>query len=263
MELDTRFSAGELTYICTEKIEPKKYRLMCEQSGTKGNVKQKDLMPIEYVDGFDNGELTELLKPARDDEETEAFRARYISIVSAAQAFGGNRAQYKKMMHGTEGVGACKIYRVTQDEKRIKIYILDNAYKTPNETLVSDVQEMVDPVGKQGEGEGEAAIFHIVDIHPCISETVNIEATITVDTGYAWGDLLSGVQEKVDGYFLELAKSWENEEYIIVRILKVNAAIASVEGVVDVQDTELNGREENLLLSPNAIPVRGMIACRP
>ena len=74
---------------------------------------------------------------------------------------------------------------------------------------------------------------------------------------------LSGVQEKVDGYFLELAKSWENEEYIIVRILKVNAAIASVEGVVDVQDTELNGREENLLLSPNAIPVRGMIACRP
>ncbi len=263
VELDTRFSAGELTYICTEKIEPKKYRLMCEQSGTKGNVKQKDLMPIEYVDGFDNGELTELLKPARDDEETEAFRARYISIVSAAQAFGGNRAQYKKMMHGTEGVGACKIYRVTQDEKRIKIYILDNAYKTPNETLVSDVQEMVDPVGKQGEGEGEAAIFHIVDIHPCISETVNIEATITVDTGYAWGDLLSGVQEKVDGYFLELAKSWENEEYIIVRILKVNAAIASVEGVVDVQDTELNGREENLLLSPNAIPVRGMIACRP
>ncbi len=263
VELNTRFSAGELTYICTEKIETKKYRLMCEQSGIRGNIKQKELTPIEYVDGFDNGELTELLKPARDDEETEAFRARYVSIVSAAQAFGGNRAQYKAMMHEIEGVGACKIYRVTQDEKRIKIYILDNAYKTPNETLVSDVQEMVDPVGKQGEGEGEAAIFHIVDIHPCISETVNIEATITVDTGYAWGDLLSGVQEKVDGYFLELAKSWENEEYIIVRILKVNAAIASVEGVVDVQDTELNGREENLLLSPNAIPVRGMIACRP
>ena len=166
-------------------------------------------------------------------------------------------------MHEIEGVGACKIYRVTQDEKRIKIYFLDNAYKTPNETLVSDVQGIVDPVGKQGEGEGEAAIFHIVDIHPCISETVNIEATITTDTGYAWEDLLSSVQEKVDEYFLELAKTWENEEYIIVRILKVNAAIASVEGVVDVQDTELNGREENLLLSPNAIPVRGMIACRP
>lgn len=261
--LNTRFSAGELTYRCTEEIEPRKYRLMCEQTGTKGNIKQEDLAPIEYIDGFDSGELIELLKPARDDEETEAFRARYISIVAAAQAFGGNRAQYKAMMHEIEGVGACKIYRVTQDEKRIKIYFLDSTHKTPNKTLVSDVQEIIDPIGKQGEGEGKATIFHVVDIYPCISETVITEAKITIDTGYVWEDLLPSIQEKIDNYFLELAKSWENEEYITVRILKVNAAIASVEGIVDVQDTALNGKEENLLLDPNAIPVRGVIVCRP
>lgn len=104
--LNTRFSARELTYICVEKMEPRKYRLMCEQTGTKGNIKQGELTPIEYIDGFDSGELIELLTPARDDEETEAFRARYISIVAAAQAFGGNRAQYKAMMHEIEGVGA-------------------------------------------------------------------------------------------------------------------------------------------------------------
>ncbi len=261
--LNTRFSAKELTYICVEKMEPRKYRLMCEQTGIKGNIKQGELTPIEYIDGFDSGELIELLTPARDDEETDAFRARYISIVAAAQAFGGNRAQYKAMMHEIEGVGACKIYRVTQDEKRIKIYFLDSTYKTPNKTLVSDVQEIIDPIGKQGEGEGKATIFHIVDIYPCISETVNIEAKITIDTGYVWEDLLPSIQEKIDNYFLELAKSWENEEYITVRILRVNAAIASVEGIVDVQDTALNGKEENLLLDPNAIPVRGVIVCRP
>lgn len=121
--LNTRFSAGELTYICTEEIEPRKYRLMCEQTGTKGNIKQEDLAPIEYIDGFGGGELIELLKPARDDEETEAFRARYISAVAAAQAFGGNRAQYKTMMREIEGVGACKIYRVTRREKKIKIWL--------------------------------------------------------------------------------------------------------------------------------------------
>lgn len=260
--LNTRFSAGELTYICTEEIEPGKYRLMCEQTGTRGNIKQENMTPIEYIDGFESGELTELLKPARDVEETEAFRERYISIVSTAQAFGGNRAQYKAMMHEIEGVGACKIYRVTKQEKRIKIYFLDSTYKTPNETLVSDVQELIDPIGKQGEGEGKASIFHIVDIYPCISETVNIEAEITVDTGYVWEDLLQGIQQKVDNYFLELAKGWENDEYITVRILKVNAAIAGVEGIVDVQNTSLNDVRENLLLDPNAIPVRGEIVCR-
>ena len=124
ININSRFSAGELTYICTEEMQPGKYRLMCEQAGTRGNIKQEELTPIAYIDGFEKGELTELLKPARDDEETEAFRARYISAVAAAQAFGGNRAQYKAMMCETAGVGACKIYRVTRDEMRIKIYFL-------------------------------------------------------------------------------------------------------------------------------------------
>ena len=263
IELNTRFSAKDLTYICIEKMEPRKYRLKCEQSGTRGNIKREELIPIEYIEGFDNGKLTELLMPARDDEETEVFRARYISIVSTAQAFGGNRAQYRAMMHDIEGVGACKIYRVTQDEKRIKIYFLDSQYKTPNDTLVSDVQEIVDPIGKQGEGEGKAAIFHTVDIYPCASETVAIDANITIDTGYAWEDVLPGIEEEIDKYFGELAKGWEGEEHIIVRILKVNAAIANGAGIVDVQNTALNGREENLQLDPKAIPVRGTILCRP
>lgn len=262
IELNARFSAGELTYICTEKMEPRKYRLMCEQAGAKGNIKQEDLTPIEYIDGFDSGELIELLTPARDDEETEAFRSRYISVVAAAQAFGGNRAQYKAMMHEIEGVGACKIYRVTQNERRIKIYFLDSAYKTPNETLVKDVQEIIDPVGKQGEGEGEAPIGHIVDICPCRSEAVDIETNITIDTGYAWESLFPDVQEKLDAYFLDLAKAWEGGEYITVRVLKINQAIAGVEGIVDVQDTTLNARKENLLLDPNVVPVRGAVTCR-
>lgn len=55
--INARFSAGELTYICTEKITQLTYRLMCEQTGTGGNVKQDDLTPIEYIDGYESGEL--------------------------------------------------------------------------------------------------------------------------------------------------------------------------------------------------------------
>lgn len=260
--LNTRFSAGKLTYRCIARIGALTCRLMCEQAGTKGNIKQEGLEPVEYVERFECGELTELLIPARDDEETEAFRARYIDAVRTPQAVGGNRAQYKNIMRGIDGAGPCKIYRVTQEEKRIKIFFLDSTYKTPSESFVSDVQELIDPVGKQGEGEGVAMIGHVVDICPCASETVNIEAEITIDTGYTWGGLLQNIKEKIDDYFLNLAKSWENEERITVRILKVNAAMAEVEGIVDVQNTTLNGRGENLLLDVNAVPVRGDITCK-
>ena len=261
IEKDTRFSAGELTYICTGQTETGTCKLMCEQTGVRGNVKQEEIIPIEYIEGFESGEFITLLIPARDDEDTESFRERYLYLESASQAFGGNRAQYKLAMHKIEGVGACKIYRVTQNERRIKIYFLDSTYKTPSSTLVVSVQEIIDPVDRQGEGEGEAPIFHVVDIYPCVSEIVNVEAYITLDTGYTWEDLLSAMQEKIENYFLELAKKWE-EETIVVRILKINQAIASVEGVVDVQGTTLNGIQENLLPGINSIPVLGGIRCR-
>lgn len=261
IEKDARFSAGELTYICTGQLGTGTYRLMCEQTGIKGNVKQEGLIPVEYIDGFENGELVTLLIPARDEEETEAFRERYLSIESASQAFGGNRAQYKAVMHNINGVGACKIYRVTQNIRRIKIYFLDNAYRTPSNALVADVQEIIDPSGKQGEGEGEAPIFHIVDIYPCASEPVKIETKVTLDTGYAWEELLPSINEKIDAYFLELARKWENETCII-RILKINQAIAGIDGVIDVQDTLLNGKAENLFTDQNAVPVRSGEVCR-
>lgn len=258
----TRFSAGELTYVCTGRTGAGEHVLACEQAGTQGNVRREGLEPVGYVDGFESGGLVELLTLARDEEGTEAFRARYVSSLTEARAYGGNRAQYRGMMHGIDGVGACKIYRVTEEERRIRIYFLDSEYKTPGAALVSAVQETVDPAGKQGEGEGLAAIFHVVDILPCASVAVDVEADITLDTGYTWEELLPAVQERLDAYFLELARGWEDGEYITVRVLNINTAAAGVEGVVDVQDTALNGKRENLLLDPDAVPVRGAVTCR-
>lgn len=261
IEKDTRFSADGLTYICTGQTKTGTYKLMCEQAGIKGNIKQEGILPVEYIDGFENGELVTLLIPARDAEETEAFRARYLSVVSSSFAFGGNRMQYKTLMHSINGVGACRLYRVTQDIRRIKIYFLDSTYRTPGSTLVSEVQEIIDPYGRQGEGEGEAPIFHVVDIYPCASEEIDIETGITLDTGYALENLLPSIQDKIDAYFLGLAKKWEDAD-CIVRVLKVNQAIADVKGVIDVQGTILNGKTENLLLGQCTVPVRGAITCR-
>lgn len=259
--LSTRFSARGFTYVCQEELDHFSYRLMCEQKGTAGNINRGELSPIEYLSGYESGELIELLIPARDEEETEDFRSRYLSIVRSVQAFGGNRAQYKQVMYEINGVGACKIYRVEKEERKIKIYFLNNLYRAPSEALISDVQQIIDPYSKQGEGEGKAPIFHVVEVFPCLEETIQIETEIFLDTGYVWEDLLPLVQKKIEQYYLELAKSWENEEYLTVRVLKINAAIAAVEGIVDVQGTKLNGKEENVFLDPNAIPVEGEL-CR-
>ena len=67
------------------------------------------------------------------------------------------------------------------------------------------------------------------------------------------------MEQEIDNYFTELNKTWENEQYLIVRALRVAEAMASVPGVVDVQDLKLNGIADNTTLGSYEIPVRGEV----
>jgi len=149
VDLNTRFSAGELTYICTEEIEPRKYQLMCEQAGTRGNIKQQDLMPIKYIDGFDNGKLVELLIPARDKEDTESFRKRYFDSFHET-AFGGNRADYLAKTNKISGVGGTKVTRIWNSNlspaSMIPQESVDVWYSQIRGTLDSRVKSWLDTV---------------------------------------------------------------------------------------------------------------------
>ena len=51
------------------------YQMECEnQRGTNGNKFLAELSSIEYIDKDLTGELTELLIPAEDEEDTEALK---------------------------------------------------------------------------------------------------------------------------------------------------------------------------------------------
>ncbi len=110
ISVGTRFNLGEINYAVEEKLEPGSYSLRCETAGTAGNDVPGDLTPVEYVPGLQSASAKELLIPGTDEEETEAFRARYLaSFVS--QSFGGNAADYREKVGAIAGVGGVKVYR--------------------------------------------------------------------------------------------------------------------------------------------------------
>ena len=69
------------------------------------------------------------------------------------------------------------------------------------------------------------------------------------------------VAAAVEGYLLSLRRGWEGmeDEGITVRISQVEAALLSVEGVLDVSGTMLNGEASNVMLSYEKIPIRGEV----
>lgn len=262
-----RFSADKLNFIAEERLdapegatEPGEFwRLRCETPGLVGNSARGDLIPIEYVPGLRTAELLELLIPGEDEEDTEALRQRYFRSFDA-QAFGGNVADYKEKIHAMQGIGGCKVWRAWQGGGTVRVVIQNSLFAAPTPELVAAVQEALDPEAVAGEGLGLAPIGHAVTVVGVAPVAVDSFARFTLAPGLDWETVLLGLRQAAETYFLELAKSWEDGAPIVVRISHLETRFLSVPGIVDLTGTTLQGLEENLTLSVDAIPVCGTLS---
>jgi len=256
--IGSRFSLDDLNYVVVEKISKGVFKLQCETIGSKPNSYLGTLIPIDYIDGLTNAEVTEILIPGEDEEETEVFRERYFQSFDP-QSYGGNIADYKQKTKSIPGVGSVKVYPVWNGGGTVKLVIIDSEYQKPSSELVDQVQTLIDPVQNQGQGLGIAPIGHVVTVEGVKERVVNISTNITYQQGWQWEDIKPYIEEAIDEYFLELIKEWEDVD-IIIRISQIETRILGIEGVIDVGNTEINGIAENLVLESDEIPVRGEIS---
>lgn len=105
-----RFNIGDMNYIVTEKIADGEYQVQCETAGSAGNQYLGAMIPVEYIKGLQRAELTEVLIPGEDEEETEALRKRYLDSFHE-HAFGGNVRDYLEKTNAIPGVGRTKVTR--------------------------------------------------------------------------------------------------------------------------------------------------------
>lgn len=138
-----RFNIGAVNYVVTEKITDGKYKVQCESSGIVGNQYLGAMIPIEYIEGLETAEITEVLIPGEDDEDTEALRERYFGSFNI-RAFGGNKADYIEKISAIAGVGGVKITRVwNADIKPAELVPSESVlawYESASGTLSEDVR---------------------------------------------------------------------------------------------------------------------------
>jgi uncharacterized phage protein gp47/JayE len=256
IDLNATFAIGDYTYTAFEKISTGVYKMRCNKAGAEPNSCLGALLPTDYIEGLASAELTELLTPGEDEESDDALRERYYSSLDS-EAFGGNASDYKEKVTALAGVGGVKVYPVWDGGGTVKIVFTNSDYEKPSAALVSDIQTAVDPSVNAGEGAGVAPIGHVVTVEGVSETTVNITATITYETGYAWADVKTSVENAIDAYFLELAESWQNETCIVARVSRIETRLLDIMGILDVESTTLNGTAANLTLEDKNIPIRG------
>lgn len=264
-----RFNLEDVNYFYTGEKEEEYYKLKCEEAGTIGNLHYGELLPIDNIPNLKKAYIFNLLTAGTDEEDTEVFRKRYFASFKN-QAFGGNRADYKEKLKSLNkkeailnngGVGGIKLYRTPNGGGTVEVFITSNSYNVPSSKLVDLVQQEIDPIDETGEGYGIAPIGHFVTIKPVLSQTINIQTILELKEGFILDDVMPYIQNKIEDYFDELRKSWEDEQNIIVRLSKIESLILEVNGVIDINNTYINGNAINLSIGKNTIPIKGEIIC--
>ena len=250
--IGTRFSLEGLNYAVTDSNI-----VTCETPGTEGNRHFGRLLPIDFVEGLETAEITALLIPGEDDEDTEAFRKRYLSGLNSA-AFGGNIEDYKQKTNSLDGVGGVKVYPVWKGGGTVKLVIIGSDFNAPSAELVARVQSEIDPT-QDGQGIGIAPIGHVVTVEGVTAVSVDISAVITYEEGWDFAACKDYIESAVDEYLAELRENWADSDILIVRISQIETRILDCPGIIDITDTTINENAVNLALGADEIPVRGDI----
>lgn len=260
--LGKRFSCGKLNYIAIEKITDGEYQMQCETVGVDGNANFGQMIPIDYVEGLETAELTEILIPGEDEEDTEVFRERYFKSFES-QAFGGNIADYKQKTNSIPGVGSTKVTPVWNGGGTVKLTIINSEFDGASEELVQFVQETIDPT-QDASGTGLAPIGHIVTVESVEEVPIHVRPDITYEDGYSYDTLKTEIENAINEYFLELRKTWADNDQLVVRGSRISMRLLNIPGILDVEETNVRTEDyywydSTCSLNAYQIPVLGEV----
>lgn len=240
----TRFNHDNLNFTVIEKMEDGIYRLVCETPGSVGNNAAGQLVPIEYISGLQKAELTELLKAGTDEEETEAFRDRYLTILRKP-ATSGNKYDYYNWAMECEGVGAVRVFPLADGPGTVKVVITDSEKTGATESLCEQVYAYIEqkrPIGPK------------VSVVSAEEVPVGIRTQIVLQGGYNLGAVQAAFREALSEYL-----SGHAFEIGYISRAKVLHLLMETEGIEDCQSLLINGEEKGIELTDEQIAVAGEI----
>ena len=269
--IGTRFSTiGDETiyYEVSKKISDGIFSIVSTTAGSATSSYLGQILPIDNISGLGYAEIIDKLIPGRDVEDDEALRARILASVGTIE-YGGNIADYLKIMSKYTNVGATQIYPTWKGGGTVKIVILNNDFDAASSTLVAQVQEDVDPGADSGNGYGFAPIGHTVTVAAPTIKTIEVSAKIATEPSKTAIGLTSTIENKLKEFFLDLRKKdWatlvNNRGYALtVFASQVSAAILDVDGVVNVSELKLNGQAGDVVIkldnTTQEVPMLGRV----
>ena len=237
---DGRYSAGDT------------FAVRAAEGGVSGNVEAGAICIIPTtIAGI--GSVTNDAPAAGGAEEEETdddYRARFLLDLQTP-ANGANAASYLSWATAISGVGRAKVFPLAQGAGTVEVCVTSAEMEPPDAALIAQVQGAIDP-NQNGDGSGAAPIGAKCTVTGCTALTVNVSATLTLESGAA--DVTEAVKAALTAYLRGVAFVSDYVSYA-----QVGNAILDVDGVADYAALTINGGTASIALAARQVPKLGTV----
>lgn len=244
LQTGARFNCGDVNLYVSGKTEDGLWKLTSETAGTIGNKLTDDVIPIDYIGGFVDLTLVDLITAGTDEESTEDFRSRYMTYKQTPAA-SGNEADYYNWAMAVDGVGAAKVFPLDSGNGTVKVVITDDNRRAASSALIETVKEYIEerrPVGAS------------VTVKSGTEISVGVTAKVVLESGYT----LDMVREAFQKAFTEYLQNGAFK-LSYVGIAYTGNLLIDTDGVEDYSELKINGGTTNIVMNSDEIAVPGEI----
>lgn len=178
-----------------------------------------------------------------DLEETEHYRARLLAV-AGEDAGMASVGDYERLIDEIPDVGFRLVEPLWASYGSIRVVILDDDGNIPSGTLVSLVQQTLDPVATPGDGYGEGSIAHIVTVvaPTNLPLVVNVPALVP-EAGVTLPAAKAAGEAAVNAYVQATNPGGK------IRIRDAEAVYIQATGVENIGDLTINGSRADVALT--------------
>lgn len=244
VDIGSRFTGGDLYFTVIEKIADGEFKLECEEPGEAGNEYVGALIPVDYIDGLANAQLTDILIPGYNAESDSSLLTRYYEKIRTPP-INGNKHHYIQWAKEITGVGDARVVPLWNGPGTVKVVIIDSNKQPASNDLVQAVKEHI---------EEERPIGANVTVVSAVAKTIDISLTIVKDDAFTLEQVKENITNNIRKYFEEVAFKQE-----LISYARIGKAVLETEGVLDYSELVINGVRENIMLDYEETPVLGEV----
>jgi uncharacterized phage protein gp47/JayE len=238
-----------IVFVTTEKGVIKqgaaKVKAEAALGGVRGNV---DAGRIKLMLGNLTGVVSvtnpEEFKNGAETESDESLLGRYFDRVRRP-ATSGNAWHYRQWAMEVPGVGDVKVFPTWKGGGTVKLSILSEDKRQPNDEIIGKVQSAVDerrPVG------ADVKVFGAGEVK------VNVSARLTLASGADLAEIKNEFANKLEQFLASIAFKTKSVPYN-----RIFGLLLDIENVDDFKELKLNGVEGNLKIEEDQVAVAGAV----